>query len=512
MTVRGYTLSVDWSGHGSYGNTLEDLSSYLLDGSELVVTVGREGAQATLHAPSGSMDFQLNNVGREFSPENTASVIAGLVAPGKAARLQKQVGANIYTLLEGVVDRLSVDSSAPAKDVSVSVLDAWGRPGAEKLSTPLYSGLRTGDAIHLILDAIGWSGGRDIDPGATLMPWWWAEGEDAATAVDKLVDSEGPPAIAYVQGGVFVFRDRHHRILRANSQTSQGTYTHIVPAFSGPADDFKMEAKTFSYDHGLDQIVNTVQLSVPVRTAGLFGEVWSSDDPITLTAGETVEIHAEASTAFLDATVSSTVEFGTVSVGQSRTSGQSLVITLAATTNALVSRLAVVARPVSVTRSVKVSAIDAGSAARYETRTWPTDLPWANHHDAKAIAQRIVAVYATNRPTVTFTIVGLDDRYLAAMMALKISDRITVRNDVVGVNADFIVERLVHRIKKLQLHRLEISAQIADPTQPTNAFTFGVAGKGFNDGKFAIDGIDSATTMFRFDIAGQGFNQGVFGT
>ena len=83
----------------------------------------------------------------------------------------------------------------------------------------------------VVLDAVGWTGPRDLDLGATFVHWWWLEEVDAFTAVTDLVSSEGPPSIAYVgPDGTFIFRDRHHRLLRAASLTPQATFTAVRPA------------------------------------------------------------------------------------------------------------------------------------------------------------------------------------------------------------------------------------------------------------------------------------------
>jgi len=518
MTIRGYTVGIDWSRAGTYAGTLEDVSSYVLDSPDLEVSYGRDSTQAAADASAGKLTFALRNDDRQFSPENSASPIAGKVQPGCRVKFDKLLGGALYTLFSGDLDDLEVDPHAAAKDFSATVLDAWGRPGAEKLSTPLYSGLRTGDAIGLILDAIGWTGGRDLDPGATLMPWWWEEGTDAVTAVQKLVDSEGPPAIAYVQGGTFTFRDRHHRLTRTASTTSNGTFTHIIPEGSGPAGDFKVLADTFTYNHGLQHIVNSVSFSVDQRVAGDLEQVWSTDSPITLAAGEVLIIEAKTSDPFLNAVVPTSddydLAFGSVTVTLSRTSGQSTLITLTAGgVAAQLNRLALRAVRVSVARTFKVSEEDISSINAYREQTWPNDLPWAGVYDARAIAQRIVSTYATNRPVVTFEVEALNDTYLTQILARKISDRITVRNDAIGVNRDFHVERIVHTVKQLGVrHTVQFTCEVTDPVQPATALTFDVAGKGFNQGAFGINGIDNAATMFRFDVPGQGFDQGRFAT
>lgn len=517
MSVRGYELLADWSRHGTYVNVLEDVTSYILDEPDVFVSYGRDQSRATSAATAGKLTFALNNLDRAFSPENTSSAIAGKVVPGTPVRLLQTHESATTTIFAGVLDELNVDPNAAAKTFTGDVLDLWGRLGAEVLSTPLYSGLRTGEAIGLILDAIGWTGDRDLDPGATFMPWWWEEGTDAATAVDKLVESEGPPAIAYVQGGTFIFRDRHHRTSRAASLTSQGTYTHAVPAGSGPVGSFKVLRNSFAYDHGLRHIVNSVTFIVDERLPGDVEEIWSTDTPITLAAGQVLPIEVEANNPFLNAVPPEVgVDWDAdvaITVDLSRTSGQSTTLTVTATGGAaVITRLALRAVSVPVVRTVKVDEEDVSSIGMHTRQTWPKDrLPWANVYDARAVAERIVAVYATNRPTVTLSIANLDDDYMTQILARRISDRVTVINDEMGLDADFIVERITHTIRKLGgIHRLELGCQVADPVQPSNIFTFDVAGKGFNDGAFGVDGIDDPDTTLMFDIAGRGFNDGVF--
>lgn len=521
MTVRGYTLAIDWSRAGTFAGTLEDVSSYVLDSSDVTAEYGRDGPQAEGQAGAGKLIFALENDGREFSPENTSSPITGKVLPGCKVRLDKLHLGVLYPLFVGVLDGLDVSTTAPARDVSITALDGWGQPGAEKLSTPLYSGIRTGTAIDLVLDAIGWTGGRDLDAGASVLPWWWEEGTDAASAVERLVDAEGPPALAYVEGGTFVFRDRHHRITRAASTVTNGLFTHIIPAGSGPGGDFKVLKDTFVYDHGLRSIANAATFSITQRAPGPVTEIWSTDTPITLAAGETLAIEIQATDPFMGAIapvldVDYTMPFGTITTSLSRTSGQSALLTITAGgVAAQVDRIGVRATPVSVARTVKVTEEDTSSIGTYGRQAWPRSLPFANAYDAQAIAQRIVSTYATNRPRVTFEIAyalnSVDESYLTQILARKVSDRITVRNDAVGINRDFIIEHKSHSIRKLGLiHKMRLTCEVTEPTQGSNVLTFGVAGKGFNDGVFGTNGIDNAATMFRFDTAGQGFNDGRF--
>lgn len=537
MTVRGYGLRFDWSQSHGYGGTLEDVSSYLTD-DDLTITAGRDTSRAAASLPAGTMNFTLIEKNPppnfQFSPESVTSALAGLIVPGVPSTFDVTVAGATTTLYTGVLDDFTYDPDA--RTLTGTVRDAWGVPSAEQLSTTVSQGLRTGDLIHLVLNAIGWPlTARSIDYGATVVPFWWEEGTDAATAIQKLVDSEGPPAIAYVYAGVFYFRDRHHRITLAASTTSQATFTEIYPQSSGPTTDFKILTGSFSYQHGRANLINTANFSVDRRAIGNLAPVWTSQTGISVPAGQTVNITITATDPFVNAVVpvpaltfddqgnpltgDYVLASGSIgSISLSRTSGQSLILTLVGGgTDAYFTYLQVRANPIPVGSTVQISASDAGSVASKGTLTWPNSVPWANEYDALAIAQTIVSIYAVARPVLVFDIdctltnnSGVS--YLTQFVGRTVSDRITVRHDLLGLNRDFFIERVDRIVKALGKRGtiLRVTCEAVPPTGAVNPFTFDVAGKGFDQGQFDVNGITNAATVFRFDVAGQGFNQGVF--
>jgi hypothetical protein len=493
VSVRGYNLSVDWSNNGAYTNTLEDVSSYVLAEPALSVEWGRPDDLVSPIATATELTFALNNRGGQFSPGNVSSPITGLVRAGRKVRLQYLTGSTT-TLFEGIIDRHSIDPSRADQAYTAQCFDMWGRPSDEKLSTPLFTAMRTGDAIGEVLDEIGWTGGRDLDIGATVMPYWWAEDESAASAIEKIVDSEGPPAIAYVQGGTFYFRDRHHRLQRTASQVSQATFTNkIVPVGSGPVGSYKIEKNTFEYDHGEENVVNSVTFTIEERRQINPGVVWETDDQIVVPASSSTVLHVQADDPFHSAitpvaVTDYTVLSGSVtSVSLSRTSGRALVITInGGAGGAVLNGFHLRATSVAVARSVKVTASDATSiTANQGERGWPRDVPFANAYDAKAIADKIVATWKDPRPRLVFTVPNFKPSYLTEFLTAAISDRITVRDDGTGTNTDFVVERLRHTVTKFNVHRLTVWCQQADAAGSPNMLTFGVAGKGFGQGVWA---------------------------
>jgi hypothetical protein len=536
VTVRGYQLAADWSRSGVYTGTLEDVSSYVND-DDIVVSWGRSDARATEDATAGKLAFALTNIDRQFSDDNSSSPIFGKVLPGTPVRLNvtNPADAGITTVFLGPMDDLDTDPNAAGKDFTASCSDGWGLPGDTKLSTPVYQGQRTGDLIQIILDAIGWPvANRSIDYGATLIPYWWVEGQDAATAINDLVHSEGPPAIAYVANGIFYFRDRHHRVTLARSTTSQGTYTHTIPA-GAVGGDHKILAGSFKRNHGLKNIVNSATLEVTPRIPGNREVVWKSDDPIVLGASESVTFVIRTDDPFLDLqiplaqvsylddgtwTYDYHVASGSVSFALSRTSGQSAFLTITAAAGGAFLDLGIKVRgtPLKNGATRKYAASNPVSQGMFGDNDWDGAAPWAYFYDADTLVNKIVNVYGQARPSVTFDIEGvISAATLTEILGQQISDRITVRNDELGLNADFMVEQLTHTIQQLGIrHILTIGAQVMEPLQAAQPFIFDTATptvNGFGNGQFNMDGVNNPATMFRFDTSSpttQGFGVGVF--
>lgn len=531
MTIRGYRWTADWSRRGDLTGTLEDLTApgpgLVRKDTPIVVTWGRDEPRATADASAGKLTGAVNNHGRQFSSLNAASPIAGKVLPGTPVALTLDVGGAITTLFAGPMGVPQVDPAT--KTLSVECSDGMGRPGQEQLSTPVYQGLRTGDLMNVVLDAIGWTGGRAIDPGATAVPYWWVDGQDAQTALTDLAHSEGPPALWFVQGGTFYFHDRHHRLTAAQSTTSQATYTHIIPA-GGTGAGLKILKGSVTYDDGLDNIVNSATIEVTPRIPQNVQVVWKTDDPISLAPGEVRTLVVRTDDPFILAqapnplisylddgtyTYDYRLTSGAVTMTISRDSGQSLYLTMTGdpTLGAFIDTgLKLRAVPLTQGATYKYAAEDPSSVNTFGRNVWDGTAPWAYLYDADVISQRVVAVNAQARPSITLSIAGVDPAHMTEIAARTVGHRVTVREDELGLNADFLVERVQHSIRQLlnPLHQMEIGCQVVELQQPANVFTFDTSGRGFDDGAFGTLGVSNPGSMFTFDASGKGFDQGVF--
>jgi hypothetical protein len=144
----------------------------------------------------------------------------------------------LYPLFTGRIDDLEIHPDRGDRSANISVLGLLSLLQGVTISTELRIANRTGALINVILDAVDWTGPRDLDLGATHVPWWWLEETDAFTALTDLLDSEGPPAVAYIAAdGTFIFRDRHHRLLRDASITSQATFASRLIGACDPCAD-----------------------------------------------------------------------------------------------------------------------------------------------------------------------------------------------------------------------------------------------------------------------------------
>lgn len=502
--------------------------------SEISIQYGRDQARSLQPMGPGTVSFSVDNVSRDLSPENTSSPLANVLGPGRDLLVEAHYNNRCYVLFSGSLDDFTVDSSTGKWLASFSGIDAMARFKGRPISTPMYPALRTGAAVHAVLDALGWTGGRDIDPGGSTIRWWWAESDDAHQVLQDILSVEGPNALLHVgPSGEVVFRDRHHRLLRASSTTSQATFTNAVAVSPVVEHD-----PPFLVDSGWRDMINHVEVPITDREPTMEPvEIWRNDVAFSAAVGSSVQFTITTDEPFYNlqpatqgtpaSLVAEDPELsltawrpdvirtgGPVTVTYSRTSGQSTLVTVTASSLAAVSSIRLRAHKVETGNGgQKVIREDAASVtAMRGVRNYAPSIPWVGSHDAEAIADLVLGQRATRLPTITFDVVNGNADQLMQILSRDISDRITAIDSESGVNGDFFIESIKHSITDDgNTHRVTFACEKVR-TPPTGLFYFDVAGAGFNDGKFAPTGMDSSANLFVFDQVGHGFNDGLFAT
>lgn len=496
--------------------------------SDVVISYGRDQTRQLNPAAVGSASFSVINVDRAYSPDFASSPLFGDLEPSQPFSGLVSFGGHVYPLASSRMDDYNIRADMTDRTVDFTFLDGLNDLQNVKLSTEVYKAHRTGELIGIILDLAGWTGPRDLDLGATLVPYWWVEGTDALSAIGDLIKSEGPPSIAYqAPDGTFVFRDRHHRIQRAESVSSQATFAQPTLMDCNPAtlDGFDFTAP-FAYAHGARDIINSVTFEVSDRIEDAdLTVVWTQDSQISLSTGESATVEVTGSDPFVGAVVPvSGTDFtfsgaGVPSVTLSRTSGASATITVLAIGGSVtLSSLQLRARTITVQRTIKVSRIDSDSITRHGEKSYPEAAPWANANDADAIAGMILLHYARRRPTVQMRVTTQDPAHFMQCISRTVSDRIRIRYDEMGLDDDFFVESVQHTIKhfnqtgKPPVHAIVLGCE-KDLEVSVNPFTFDKRGAGFDQGTFDPIQSDQPDTVFVFDHPVQGqFDGGLFGT
>ena len=527
----GYLVAVDWADSGDFDGPHDDVTESVLDQGPVTFAYGRDQARQLSPPVVGSAEFGLCNAQRIYSPENPDSPISDEVSPASPVKAEVTIGDTLHPLFTGRIDDFTVHPDRDNQSVDISAVDDLSLLEGARIYTGLFEARRTGELMHVVLDRAGWEGPRDIDVGATHIPWWWAEGDDAFSKMVELVQAEGPPSIAYVApDGTFTFRDRHHRLLRPASLVSQASFAASAIACDAPVvTGSHSYIAPFEYNIGWKDIVNAVTFEVEERQPeGTHEVIWESEDRIALSLGQSTQIHIQAQEPFLDAQdlvdgVDIVVEgAGVALTSLSRRSGQSLIINITAAGGAIeVTRLQVRARLVPVARTVQVTETDAVSIARHGRRSYPEDAGQAGKHDAFAITQVLLAHYAQRKPTVQLNLVSSDLSHLVQIVSRGISDRITLRNGELGLDSDFFVERISQTLRRMRdpdscpgpVHHATLGCERSGRDVADNPLTFDKAGAGFDDGVFDPTAADNPATIFIFDHPTQGqFDVGAFAT
>ena len=434
-----HIVSVDWDDDGSYSDVTDRTIEI---GS---TNLGRDPNSPQATPIVGVASVMLNNQSGDYYPDNSGSPLTGLVVPGHAIKIQATNAGVFYDLWQGHVDDYDYDVTLK-QTVTIHARDQFARLVGKRISTELYAGITTGEAIGHVLDAAGATAPRDIDTGSTDIPYFWVDGQDAYAALTDLINSEGPDSVLYVTpDGVITFRGRYHRQTRAASTSSQSTWrdTGAEPQYT----DYRLQ-------HGWDDIINSVTINVDSRTPTNRQILWEYDAvPFTVPASTTVEIEARAAAPFTTSQQSLRAElksglFAPGGASLSRTSGQSTTISLTApAADRIVERLWFEGVSYPVTSTVAVTRTDAASITQNGVRDPGLSIPWGYPAAVEGILDGYLNAYQDPRRTVTVEFVNVgDDTRFVNQATREVSDRVTVIETRSSTNRDFYVDTINHEM------------------------------------------------------------------
>lgn len=498
MPTPRFRAYVDWAGDGTFTGPADEVTADLLVRTQVEVGYGRSDERALSPMGPGLLAGELDNRSGIYSPESTDLPLAGDILPSRPVYLTADWQSQTYGVYRGLTDGYDVLPGWPDMSVKFDCADALASFVAE-ISTELYSGISTGRAIGIVLDAMGWPPGkRDLDAGATTIPWFWLNRSSATAALQQIVDSEGPPALLTMDAaGNVVFRDRNHRLTRTASTGSQATFgTGGIPVLL-----------RLVYGHGVKEIINSLTFEVPVRApSAQLEDVWTMSGTKVVPDGATVPVIVSATDPFRGAVapvagVDIVSTGGAVTATLTQTSGQSTTILLKSTGGtSTITSLKLRAYPVSVRTTELVKAEDPTSQSRYGIRTWPSlrEPAWASLPDAQAIADLILAQRAQRIPTVRIEVANRSDAAVTQQLTRNLSDRIRLTIPTADLDSEFFIERIEHTID--EGGRVFTTALFLErvPTTAANWLVLDSSTQGrLNSATLGGVGLSSSTTAFR---------------
>lgn len=514
--LAGFDDNVTYLDYVFITTQFEDITEEVLaKRSSVSFGYGRNSNRSLSPVEPGETELEVLNREGMYSLENEASPLNDFLRPGRETLVRAKHNSRAYDLFRGFVDDMNHNPGTGVESVTFQITDALAFLGQKPLSTAVHKGLRTGDAVGIILDYAGWPAHkRDIDAGASVIAWWWEEGSTVADALKKVVATEGGPAYMSVSpSGDFVFRDRHHRLLNSSSTSIQATFTAggDEPQFSAPMD----------INVGWKDIVNVVEFNLSTTSSVFTPEpyvtwpvVWETEETFTLSQGEEKVFDVVASSAFVNAQTPRTgftgeetdindyeMISGAITVSLSRTSGARTELRVRCTSGpAVVKGMKLRASPLSSNDAVKISSRDAGSIGKVgESASTDMESGWANENDAQAIADVTIGIRANRLPTVSVDMNNASQERVEQILGRDLSDRIHILEPRSFTDHDYYIEHISHTISEAgMLHKTTFGCERV-PTYSGNPFRFDGADGGFDEGVFGYDGLSEPETLFVLD-------------
>jgi len=465
--VTSWEFLVDWDNNGNYTGTYDDISSRVEITPGVTATRGRDPARSLGEPRIPAMQLVAMNDDRFFSNDFPGSPIYQKASTGRPIRWQWRGGTDrpidsasvnidspsvyidgtvVAPLFTGFVDNISHQASYQDRRVTMRSLGALIRlkDRPKITNNGVVTDITTGEAMDLLLDAVGWPADKRIISGtAVVLKHWWLDRADAYAEAVALYKTEGPGAALYEdEEGNIVFEGQLFRQTAARSLSVQANFqpdgTGIY--FADP-----------QHEDGAQDIINVASYAVVTRQISAVKQIWSYGQTLTLLSDETRTFEVYLSDPWFS-TVSPlvsgtdyTLSSGSITTATALPSGSAkLTVTMdAGPSGAVLTGLQARGQTYeTITRTEVENSVDT-SSSQTTYGVHARDVSGKAEIDpnvAVSICDTTVQRYAEPRAVNHFAKVGYNDQVFAQILGRRISDRIHYREPQTGQDIDAFIE------------------------------------------------------------------------
>lgn len=487
LALAAYSYYVDWDNNGNFTGTYDDVTAYVLSAQW---EYGVDWSSTPGRSKIGACRIKLDNSDGRFSSYNTASPLntpAQLIFPGRPVKVTMTIApAAAVTMWYGYLESI-LPSPGIIVGVSTAELLAYG-PLSQISDTEVHLALQTnhdtGALVTHILNAAYYSATlRDIDTGlSTLSKFFVLRDSDAISVLHELEDAECG-LIRETKDGKIAFEARDHRIVHHGSPApttfgSGGLYMWNLSQedpLNGICNAIQTDVRTFN-------VSDTMQLACIVDVRN---ELGGAAIPIA-GAGGTRTVRIEVPTANSPSYVLAVSSWGMVTYEANTLadiSGTDITASVSASKTEYADRMEIVFTNAGAAGYIVVLKVDgtaivegdpipvkaedgpttdgATSQGKYRIRNYPSPSRWLTDIDvAEDYCAHLLALYKDPVPRITFDVMAnYDAAHLAKVQALDVSDRIHVDATAaiysLGIDQDFFVEHIRHKVDSASLHTVE---------------------------------------------------------
>lgn len=436
-----------------------------LASAALVWTAGqRRFVQVELHGESARVFVDGRQVVETQTSFNRAATRHGLYADGAANHLWQQFG-GWASLFRGNIDAIDPDPRPSEQSCGITASDEMER--LKSVTLYMYAGSPLPQTSDEILgDILDYAGAdraaRRLDAGAELTPAPWSPplwGARALDEIHRLQDEED--GFIYIDGNGYWRLEGRERRESAPHTAARAT----LGAQSGGANPYFAR---LDWSDGAADIENKIFVRIREATSHGYQTAWTLSETLYFKAGETREFLAEskdydivsgnilpvpgvdfAANTRADGTggdLTRRIAVTHPAIGLYSGKGTLIRVQFGAAAGYL-TRLALrTFAAYTYNAPLLVAAEDAASQREYGTRIRSIDARWTRRAtDAQAVAERRLRRKKSPRSAIAATLPNGSDANALLMAQARLSDRIAVRYDAMGVNADFFVEG--HRLE-----------------------------------------------------------------